>query len=503
MSAKRSKTHVYLTLQQRFDILQKLKDGCSLSQLANDYNVTDLTIRRIKTNAAQIRQQLQISAIVHDQKKSRTPVFDELDARLHSWFLQRRAIGDLITDQQFQKKAKELNKEFGGPSSFSASRGWIWRFKRRHGIRLLKFHRDNTRSYTRAEEEFSRWLLERLKKENIELQNVYHMDDTSLMWKALPQKILARVAETSVTGIKTKKDQITVGFCANAIGTHKLPPVIVNKYGRPRALRHCHDRLPVIFMAQKNGFMDRNVFADWLKNHFRPAVRRQQLERGVNAKVLLLLHNSENRVLPTEEEKQDDNFEIVYFPMNATSILQPMGQGIIETMKKSYRHRLLRKILEFPGGLEEFFKHFDMKNCIDIVNETWTDVTQIDICKSWEKILAYEVTEEARSDREKDLSTRSTINAIPDKPIPQQEIELFSSCTETDDNLDSEVCGDRNPDKTYFERESHLDDVDVNKMFKNLVSWSKRQPVFIEIQVKSLQDFYKYTRRLCNRSPVN
>ncbi|XP_053993975.1 jerky protein homolog-like [Hylaeus volcanicus] len=452
MSAKRSKTHVYLTLQQRFDILQKLKDGCSLSQLANDYNVTDLTIRRIKTNAAQIRQQLQISAIVHDQKKSRTPVFDELDARLHSWFLQRRAIGDLITDQQFQKKAKELNKEFGGPSSFSASRGWIWR---------------------------------------------------SLMWKALPQKILARVAETSVTEIKTKKDQITVGFCANAIGTHKLPPVIVNKYGRPRALRHCHDRLPVIFMAQKNSFMDRNVFADWLKNHFRPAVRRQQLERGVDAKVLLLLHNSENRVLPTEEEKQDDNFEIVYFPTNATSILQPMGQGIIETMKKSYRHRLLRKILEFPGGLEEFFKHFDMKNCIDIVNETWTDVTQIDICKSWEKILAYEVTEEARSDREEDLSTRSTINAIPDKPIPQQEIELFSSCTETDDNFDSEVCGDRNPDKTYFERESHLDDVDVNKMFKNLVSWSKRQPVFIEIQVKSLQDFYKYTRRLCNRSPVN
>ncbi|XP_043261445.1 jerky protein homolog-like [Colletes gigas] len=502
MPGRQNKTRVYLTLQQRYDVLRKLEDGCSWSQLANYYNVTDSTIRRIKSNEDQIRKQLQTSEI-HDQKKMRTPIFDELDARLHSWFLQRRATGKLITDIQFQQKAKQLNEEFGGPSSFSASRGWVWRFKRRHGIRLLKLHGENIFSNAKGAEEFSLCFLRRLKEENIDLQNVYNMDETGLLWKAVSQESLVHAGEQRFPGSKTKKDRVSVGLCINATGTHKLPLIFINKYEKPRVLKHCQNQLPVIFMAQKNGFMDQKLFAEWLKNHFEPAVKKHQLERGTPGKVLLLLHRCETHTLLPDEQRQDNSFEIVYFPSFTTSILQPMNQGIFDTMKKSYYHRMLKKILELPGGVEEFYKDFDIKDCIDILTETWADISPSTIWKSWEKMLGMDTLEqEARENQENGFFRAPVMTAIStpvntnvEEMVIQQELESLSTCSETEDISDLDVNEQEGNEKSCSERGPHLDEEKIDKMFKNLLLWSKNQPIFIKIQVQALQDFYQHTRR--------
>ncbi|XP_053986721.1 jerky protein homolog-like [Hylaeus volcanicus] len=509
MSAIHSKSHVFLTLQHRYDILRKLESGISQSELAKEYGVTDVTIRRIKSNAVQIRQQFHIRqpiqiSDVNDQDKSRLSQFDELNARLHTWFLNRRAIGFIVTDLLLQNRAKELNQELCGSSSFSASKGWLWRFKRRHGIRYFKHHRERTSANAGTAEELSQMFLRRLEEENIKLQNVYNMDETGLLWKAVSQRLLVHAGEKAIPGNKAKKDRVTVGLCVNATGTHKLPPIFINRYEKPRVLKHCRDQLPVIFKSQKNAVMDRNVFADWLKNHFRPAVRKQQFEKGTRGKVLLLLCNSECHALSPEDQTQDDNFEIVFFPANEASYLQPMSQGIIETMKKSYRHRMVKKILECPGGVEEFYKNYDIKDCISVVNEAWIDVKQLDICKSWEKILGDKpiMELEALGDRESSpgasniIAIPGIVQTIADENIPQQDMEeSFSSSSEADDDLELEASDRRCTEETCLRRELYMDKVEINRMFMNLVLWSKKQPKFIKTLVQSLKSFHEYTQR--------
>lgn len=59
--------------------------------------------------------------------------------------------------------------------------------------------------------------------ENLKEDHIYNMDETSLMWEALGQKTLTHRGGRWVDGNKVGKDHVTVAFCTNSTGTHKLP----------------------------------------------------------------------------------------------------------------------------------------------------------------------------------------------------------------------------------------------------------------------------------------
>ncbi len=42
---------------------------------------------------------------------------------------------------------------------------------------------------------------------------------------------------------------------------------------------------------------------------------------------------------------QYTNIELFYFPLNVTSLIQPLDQGIIKNFKVFYKKELLRKLL--------------------------------------------------------------------------------------------------------------------------------------------------------------
>ena len=61
---------------------------------------------------------------------------------------------------------------------------------------------------------------------NYPLEDIYNMDETGLFWKLLPDRILA---SEQLPGGKFHKERISVAFCCNASGTHKLNPWIIHK----------------------------------------------------------------------------------------------------------------------------------------------------------------------------------------------------------------------------------------------------------------------------------
>ena len=61
----------------------------------------------------------------------------------------------------------------------------------------------------------------------------------------LLNKTLVGKNEKKVPGKKIEKDRITA-LCANANRSYKLPLLLISKYGKPRALKHCKNNLPDI-----------------------------------------------------------------------------------------------------------------------------------------------------------------------------------------------------------------------------------------------------------------
>nr|XP_012139970.1 PREDICTED: jerky protein homolog-like [Megachile rotundata] len=228
--------------------------------------------------------------------------------------------GDFISDALLLEKAAELKEEIGAPSHFKTSAGWLAKFKRRHGIRLVHLYGEQDSADRNAAERFVTNFRKLVNEENIDLNNIYNMDESGLLWKALPEKTLVSNSEGRVSGQKLKKERVTVGFCANVTGTHKLMPIFINKYKKPRALQNITNKLPVVFKAQSNAWMVQELFVDWFDNHFKKSVQLFQLENGLSGKVILLIDNCSSHRFPANYT-HEDKFEIMYLPPNTTALI--------------------------------------------------------------------------------------------------------------------------------------------------------------------------------------
>ncbi|KAF2895127.1 hypothetical protein ILUMI_11047 [Ignelater luminosus] len=105
-----------------------------------------------------------------------------------TWFSQKRYFGQHISGPVICEITVDFNKELGGDSEFSASQGWLDKFKSWHGIRQLDIHGENLR-------------------------------------------------EMSAPGYKASKEQVTLMACANATGTHKIPMILIEKSQKPRCFK--------------------------------------------------------------------------------------------------------------------------------------------------------------------------------------------------------------------------------------------------------------------------
>ena len=81
---------------------------------------------------------------------------------------------------------------------------------------------------------------------------MYNADETGLFWQVLPKVMLASAQEKEALGVKSSKDRVTLLGCVNATGKHKLKPVLIGKYKKPRCFKNVNmSVLPVHHTAQK------------------------------------------------------------------------------------------------------------------------------------------------------------------------------------------------------------------------------------------------------------
>nr|XP_033322222.1 jerky protein homolog-like [Megalopta genalis] len=483
------KKRMLLNMQQRLDVLKDLREtGLPYKQIANKYDVSIRTIHEIRKNATKINTFAGKSKQELKRQRIAGPLYDEVDKQLLSWFIQRKTLGVHITDALVLEKATELKENLPSCSRFKVSNGWLTKFKQRHNIHLEKGNADQDGADT-----FVVNFKKIIEEGNVSLENVYNMDESGLLWKALPTKTLAREEEKDLGGHKTKRDRITIGLCANALGTHKIMPIVIYKFKNPRALKH-EVSLPVIFKSQSNACMDKTLFLDWFENHFKPSVKQCQEEKQISGKVILLLDNCEAHKVTLQE---DEDFTIIYLPPNTASILQPMHQGIVKKTKKVFRQKLLQRVLTYKGGINEFYADYTIKNCIDILSESWLEITQRDIINASNKIINPASSSIQSKKREVEPDWQGMISEITgEQCTPAHARQFLLNCEEAereDEDIDiKEETAElqEEPQEIYESINNEIGNNELRVIFERLIFYSEKAPACIQCMVQGIKIFF-------------
>ena len=236
----------------------------------------------------------------------------------------------------------------------------------------------------------------RKKIREYDLDNVYNMDETGLWFKLLPNRSYIKADEAKTArGTKNMKvkDRVTIFVTTNATGTDLVPLSLIGKSKNPRCFKNA--RLRLKYFDQKKAWSDSKVFAKWWQ-HFLYYIRNRTTK-----KVLLILDNCG----PHGSELIDPlrQVTVIFLPPNVTSVFQPMDCGVIALIKKNYRYRLLRKMLEIfeerqsrreaakrakmqagTKGLKEGHAPH-LKDAMDILYEVWSDTSALKVKNCWIK----------------------------------------------------------------------------------------------------------------------
>ena len=163
---------------------------------------------------------------------------------------------------------------------------------------------------------------------------------------------------------------------------------MIGKYKNPRCFKHiAKDRLPLVYDSQSNAS---TIFANWFHQQFVPTVRKKLQELGVEPKAVLVLDNCSAH--PNEDELVSSDGKIIakFLPPNVTSLIQPMDQGVLESLKRRYRRKILEELVfkdEEGVPILEFLKSLHMLRVSNLIAACWSEIPAKTLQLSWRKIL--------------------------------------------------------------------------------------------------------------------
>ena len=393
--SKKKRKRLVLSIQQKLEVIKMLDSSISYTIICEKFGIGRSTISDIKSNRDKLlkfNMELKEMGTKRDVKVMKLGDDPLLDKAVYVWFRQKRMEGVPISGLLLCEKAvvlyKTLHKD-AKASNFIASEGWKWRFCKRHGIRQLSFQGEKLSADSDAAVEFTKSFPEFAK--SYSLDQIFNCDETGLNFRLLPTKTLAQSFEKSADGRKKSKDRVTLNLCSNASGTIKLPVHLFGKAKKPRCFKGVDMKLlPVHYSGQKNAWMDCGLFLEWFHCHFIPYVRMKLEALGQECKAVLVLDNCSAHPDQSELVSEDGKIIAKFLPANVTSLIQPMDQGVIETLKRSYKKKLLRGVIiadDQGESIIDFIKSVNMSRVIQFVSEAWNEVKATILRKSWNKIF--------------------------------------------------------------------------------------------------------------------
>lgn len=124
-------------MDERLKVLDELRTF-NASTVARKYNVHPTTISRIKHSAPKVMEFIDKGKAQQSRRRIRPSTFDPLEQNLLAWLIERKLVGDNITNGVLLRKATELRDSMELLSNFKVSRGWLDGFKKRYDVQIVK-----------------------------------------------------------------------------------------------------------------------------------------------------------------------------------------------------------------------------------------------------------------------------------------------------------------------------------------------------------------------------
>ncbi|XP_054720764.1 tigger transposable element-derived protein 6-like [Uloborus diversus] len=145
---------------------------------------------------------------------------EEFENVLVLWLKETRASNLPVNVELLREKALELSKNYD-MENFSASHGWVEKFKIRHGLSTRVLSGESKCVSIESVEQWLKDLPDLIKE--YEAKDIYYCDETGLFFRVMPDRTLAFKGEPCHSG-KKSKERLTALLCCNADGSDKLPP---------------------------------------------------------------------------------------------------------------------------------------------------------------------------------------------------------------------------------------------------------------------------------------
>lgn len=466
MSQTKRKRNV-LTVKDKLDAIERIDKGESVKRICNELNVGKSTVNDWRRNRESLQDfctQVETDKALTDRRTLKKPTNELVDDALWLWFMQERRRGTPISGPILKEKAIFFHSKLEESTEFTASDGWLRRWKKRHGVSFINICGEKMSADIPASNEFVTKLKEIISKENLSPEQVYNMDETGLNFKRLPSKTFNVGNASSAPGFKLNKERITLALCSNASGSHKLPLLVIGKSQKPRAFKNTNvSSLPVVYRAQKAAWMDANIFRDWFMNEFVPKVKKHLKKRNLPEKAILILDNAGTHPVDFKCEEAP-GIKLVFLPPNVTSLIQPMDQGVIECLKRRYRRKLLSEILEkMDSGMEliSALKQINIKDVIYMIPKAHEEISSETYIKSWQKAWP-NIENEVANKAEDELPLSLLVTEKYDNAALLNDLRKLPSSS--DDHLEEEnvnewVTGDDDLENDFFNDDQILEKV--------------------------------------------
>lgn len=448
MSEKRKR--VVVTMEKRLSVLKRIDKGESVMKICSELNVGKSTVndwRRDRRSIEDFCAQMESDKNLKTRCTKKKTKFEIVDEALWLWFLQERRRGTPISGPILREKALCIHSKIIDGGEFIASEGWLTRWKARHGVHFAQVSGEKMSADASGATDFTSKFVEIIKTEKLKPEQVYNMDETGLNFKMLPEKTFLGSHEKSAAGFKKNKERITVAVCSNAAGTHKIPLFVVGKSAKPRAFKNLHpSSLPVFYRSQKSAWMSADLFKEWFEREFVPRVTRHLKSANLPTKAVLLLDNAPTH--PGNLTCETDDIKIIFLPPNVTSLVQPMDQGVIESLKRRYRRKLLSEILQCAESedlnLIDIIKKINLKDVIYMLASAFQEIPASTFVKSWRKLWPNieELVECYQQSHEEDNSTTilQDLQTLSENvQLQAEDIEQWMNC---DEDLENEFLTD-------------------------------------------------------------
>ncbi|XP_018569629.2 jerky protein homolog-like [Anoplophora glabripennis] len=270
-------------------------------------------------------------------------------------------------------------------STFTASDGWLQRFKCRQGVRFLKITGEKLSSNPEFVYPFKEKFKEIIREHGLNSNQLYNANETGLYWQLLPDKTYVSINEKTAPGMKTSKKRITFLGCSNASGLHKLKPLIIGKSKTPRCFRNFKN--PLIYRNTKNAWMTGQIFKDWFFENFVLEVKSFLRNMNLPQKAVLLLDNAPSHPSAEELKNADGKIFVMFLPPNVTPLNQPVDQNILRLTKLYYRNSLLSCVAASEESIGTALKKITLRDAILHLSSARDKLTPQTIIKCWNNVM--------------------------------------------------------------------------------------------------------------------